>query len=129
MTRLVCGNVRGAVNDIGIWYSCKYRNQKQRFFGDNKVLFDSIYRYVDYDRLDELFVTRFPYAHNMEQAFYNVAHGEARVIIENTYARQQMCFPIIARPFPYNKKYIDIVFRNVVILTNVLILEQSPLRL
>ena len=42
----------------------------------------------------------------MEQAFYNVAHGEARVIVENTYAGQQMCFPFIAHPFPYSKKQV-----------------------
>ena len=131
ITRLVCGQVRGGANDIGIWYSCKYRQDKQRYFGNNKVLFDSIYRHVerkpDHGH-DELFLTRFPYAHTMGQALYNLFHYDARIMIENTYMRQQLYFPIIAHPFPYSKSLLDIVFRNVVTMTNVLIMHQSPMR-
>ena len=126
VTRMVCGHVRGAVNDIGLWYSCSYRHNIQNTFGNHQVLFDGIYRYVDTDK--NLFVTRFEHAETVEEAIYNVFHSEARVIIENTYARQKEYFPIIAMRFPFKLSWIDIVYRCVVILTNVLIMHQSPMR-
>ena len=49
VTRLVCGPFRGAANDIGIWYGTQFRHEIGRYFGRHKVLFDSIYRFVDND--------------------------------------------------------------------------------
>lgn len=126
VTRLVCGHIPGKQNDIRLWYTSEYRENRQQYFGNSVVLFDSIYRYVDVE--SGLFITRFPSADTVPEAVYNVLHTEARVLIENTYARQKQYFPIIGMRFPFQLKWIDIVYRCVVILTNILIIHQSPMR-
>ena len=90
-------------------------------------MFDSIFRYVDVND-DPIFITRFPHATTVQEAMYNILHSEARVIIENTYARQKKYFPILGMGYPFDLDTIDIVYRCCVILTNILIIHQSPMR-
>ena len=56
---------------------------KETYFRNHKILFDSIYRYVDIDD-DPRLITRFPHANTVDETMYNILHWEARVIVENT---------------------------------------------
>ena len=123
MTHLSHGPTKGSVNDICLWWECEYRDQKEELFGDKKILFDGIY-----DSMGELFITPIKHAENTEQEMFNMLQREDRVIIENKFSRQQGYWPIIALPFTMREDLLSVVYRCCVILTNILILHQNPMR-
>ena len=90
VTRLVHGPVRGAANDINSWYTSDFKQNINRYFGNHgKVLFDGIYAYVNGP-----FICSFPNPSNLREYLFNALHSQARSIIENTYSRQKLWWPI-----------------------------------
>ena len=123
VTRLVHGPVRGGANDINLWYSSDFYQNQWFFFGNCKVLFDRIYRFAEGP-----FICQIKNPIGRAQKLYNFCHTLSRSVIEHTYSRQKTYFPILGLKFPFNLKFIGLVYRVCVILTNVLIIHQNPMR-
>ena len=123
ITRLVHGPVRGAANDINIWYTSDFNQNQAHYFGNNKVLFDKIFRYVQGP-----FVCQFQSAVGVYQKLYNFCHSMSRSVIEHSYSRQKSYFPILSIKFPFSLRLIGLVYRVCVILTNILTIHKNPMR-
>ena len=88
------------------------------------VLFDGIYDGLD----DDLFICPIREPQTQAHQLFNLLQRRDRSIIENKFGRQQQFFPIIALPFTLDPRLVGIVYRCCVILTNIIIGFQSPLR-
>lgn len=120
---LVYGPVRGSANDIAIWYESDYSADLNTYFGDKQILFDGIFEYVEGP-----FLTPIRDPHNIEHELYNALQRDARVIIENKFGKTKRLWPILMLPFARKRDLIGLVYRCCVILTNILITHQSPMR-
>ena len=123
ITRLVHGAARGSHNDINIWYQSDYSKDVNKYFGDYKVLFDGIYEYVDGPFLCPI---RRPASRT--DVMYNILQRDDRSIVENKFGRTKVCWPLVGVQYNLKLSMVGIVYRVCVLLTNILIKHQHPLR-
>ena len=120
---MVFGWTYGAMNDIQIWNCSPYYNNIQQYIGNTQVLFDGIFEFVDGP-----FLTPIRDASTPAEIIYNCLQREARVIIENKFARTKVLWPLIGLKYNLDIDLIGLVYYNCVLLTNIIILVQDPLR-
>ena len=121
----VSGPAPGSTNDITQAKKSIFYTNPQRYLEPNhKIISDLAYYYVGYPYLTKI---HFQESYTPREIQYNSYHAKARVISENYYCRMKTIFPIFAF---YTLKLDDIgfIFRAWVIVTNVIITIQDPLR-
>ena len=123
ISRNILGRDKGSCNDILIWQNSHYMDDIESRLGNAKVLVDSIFRHVDGP-----FICSFPNATNDEQVLFNVLHILARTMIEHVFGRQRGYWPIIAETFSFHLRWLPLIYRNTALLTNMLVIHQSPMR-
>ena len=123
ITRLISGWLPGSYNDINAWYLSEYFDKQDEYFGDAMALFDGIYRYVSGP-----FICAFANPCNDEKLILNLLHILSRSTIEHVYGRQKLYWPIIGTTYTLALKWIGIIYRCCAILTNILVIHQSPMR-
>ena len=121
----ICGGQPGSQNDINIAkQSDIYQNPANYLRPGHVIISDLAFYYVGYP-----FLCRIAYQPNYShlEAAYNRDHSHSRVISENFYSRLKGYFPIF-QLYTFSLKKLDIHFRAFVIMTNIIISNQSPLR-
>ena len=121
--RIASGWLPGASNDINAWYLSKFFQDKNKYFGNAKALFDGIYRYVPGP-----WICSFKKPTNEQELLYNLLHILTRSIIEHLFGRQKKYWSIIGNKYTLHLRWLGLVYRNAMLLTNILIKHQSPLR-
>ena len=119
----IIGPERGGCNDITIWYNSGYNKNIRKHFGNTKLLVDGIFRHAEGN-----FICSFPNPVNERQLRFNVMHILGRTMVEHVFGRQKGYWPIIARKYTLNLRWLPIIYRNVALLTNMLVMHQSPMR-
>ena len=124
IARSAHGPAPGAWNDINGWYSSEYygRQNELNCFGNGKLLADGIYRYAEGP-----FICSFAAVTNIKQFYYNLFHLLARVVIENYHHRLKQYFPILTN-YTYKLENFGLFYNTCLLLTNLLIINQDPLR-
>ena len=121
---MLFGWTYGCMNDIQIWNCSPFCNGNlTNYIGNTSVLFDGI---LDFLRENLLTPIRNPSGNG--EIIYNILQREARVIIENKFARTKLLWPLIGLQYNLSLDLIGIVYYNCVLLTNIIILFQDPLR-
>ena len=123
MSRNIAGYDEGSCNDINIYQNSDWYKKPNDYFGNYKILADGIFRHVEGP-----FICSFPNVTNDEEMMFNVMHILARVMIEHVFGRQKAYWSIIDSMYTYNLKWIGLIYRNVALLTNMLVKHQSPMR-
>ena len=103
------------MNDIQIWGCSTYCNNITHDIGNTQVLYDGIYEYVDG-------------ASTPTEVIYNCLPREARVIIDNKFARTKLLWPLVGLKYHLDLDLLGLAYYNCVLLTNIIILVQDPLR-
>ena len=110
-------------NDINGWYLTEYYDNRDEYFGDAYALFDGIYRYVSGP-----FICSFANPCTDEELMCNLLHILARTTIEHVFGRQKVYWGIIGGTYTLSLHWLRLIYRCCVILTNVLVTHQSPMR-
>lgn len=113
----------GSQNDIQLWYASDFGQHPTRYVGNSLILFDGI---LNFCRGPLLCPIRNP--NTQAEVMYNLLQREARVIIENKFAWTKRLSPIVGLKYNLHLDSIGLVYHNCVLLTNVIIIHQSPMR-
>ena len=123
LSRNVTGPNAGSCNDINIYQNSKWYKKEKKCFGNGKLLADGIFRYTE-----GAFLCSFPDAVTKYQLLFNVLHILARTMVEHVIGRQRGYWQIISNLYTHHLMWLGIIYRNVAILTNMLVIYQSPMR-
>ena len=123
LSRNISGPNEGSCNDINIYQNSDWYENEEEHFGDGKLVADGIFRYTNGS-----FICSFPNPTTQRQLLFNVLHILARTMVEHVIGRQRSYWPIISNVYTYHLQWIGIIYRNVAILTNILVIFQSPMR-
>lgn len=127
--RNIHGHYPGSCNDIESYYYSALYTAPHTYLGPgDKILADGIYARIQ--GLNSPFIVPVCYMNRpltpIEQR-YNMIHRWDRVIVEHYYARLKLYCPIVDN-FTLARDRINLIFTACVIVCNVLISYQSPLR-
>ena len=127
LARVWSGHCPGSFNDVNIFYgSDLYANPGIYFAPGDKMLADGIFARVEEDR----FITPICYVYRqltVLESRYNDIHGWDRAIVENYFNRVKAGCPIV-KGIRFAKTKVNSIFLQSLILTNIRIKHQSPLR-
>ena len=123
LSRNISGPNEGSCNDITIYNNSKWSGNESQYFGDGKLVADGIFRYI----LGQ-FICSFPDPITERQLRFNILHILARTMVEHVIGRQRAYWPIISNIYTHHLNWIGIIYRNVALLTNMLVIYQSPMR-
>ena len=126
--RLYNGHLPGSLNDLELYYDSDLHSNSALYLGiDDRILTDGIFVGCD----ENIFITPICYLDRPitpPESRYNKVQRWDRVIVENYNARLKLGCPII-KNFTFGLDKINGIFVMSLILTNIRIKYQSPLRI
>lgn len=126
LARNIHGHFPGSINDIESYYFSDLYRAPQTYFGPtDRMLADGIFA-----RVPGPFIVPVSYLQRnltLAEVRYNEIQRWDRSIVEHYFARLKLYFPIV-NDFPFESDRINLFFTCCVVLCNVLIRFQSPLR-
>ena len=120
---MVFGWCYGSMNDIQIYYLSPYYNNFARYIGNTNVLFDGV---MDFVQGPFLCPIRNP--SSLGHVVYNYFQRNGRVIIENVFGRIKLLWPLVGLKYNLHLNLLGITYFNCVLLTNIIIIHQDPMR-
>ena len=121
----VSGPSPGSYNDIQQSKKSIFFTQTQNYLEPNHMIAaDLAYYYVGYPYLTKI---HFQESYSLQERMYNDYHAKIRVISENYYCRFKTIWPIFEH-YTLKLDHIGFIFRAFIIITNVVITRQDPLR-
>ena len=115
----------GRMNDLQMWSIWEKENKFSETFGRKKLVADGIFTHA---RPAGCTVVNYPDPITEEQKIANLLHKVTRVPLENYHSRQKTWWTILAKPYTLDYNDFGIIYFAIIVLTNFLIKEQSPLR-
>ena len=128
LARIIHGHCPGSLNDLENYYSSELYTEPGLYFGlGTKAIADGSFARVEVDR----FISPVCYIRGrgltVQETRFNIYHSWDRSIVENFFGRMKLYCPVIQN-FRFAVDKINIIFTAAVIMTNIRIKYQSPLR-
>ena len=123
LARNITGEDEGTCNDINIYQNSKWYHNETKYFGNGKILVDGIFRHTWGS-----FICSYPNPINEYQLLFNVMHILGRTMVEHVFGRQQAYWQILTNVYTHDLMWHGLIYRNTALLTNMLVIHQSPMR-
>ena len=121
-----CGPIPGSHNDVQTAKaSIIYTNTDRYIAPGHKVLADLAYYHIGEPYLCRI---SFQSSYTPLENHYNILHSRCRVISENYYGRFKTYWSYLNKPWQQKLDDIDFAVRGLLIITNIIITIQDPLR-
>ena len=127
--RSINGPYPGSVNDFEAYHGSDLHQSRGNYLGPaDKVLVDGIYARIQQG--NSPFIVPYCYMNRqltVAEERFNFIHRWDRSIVEHFFGRLKLYYPILTQ-FPFTDDYISVYFTSCVILCNILLKYQNPLR-